>query len=232
VAPRTSRGRTRRNKPAASSAVSPRSAPPGSRCASSTCSRFSLGARLDQVVAVLGQRPQRHRELVELHRHQPSRRPRGDTHRDGVSLISFRPWPVESAHTRAASFAGTSNTASPSASEDSPAAHLTRPHPRSPTAPAPSPGRTCATPDSPPDWPRPEPRSAAATTRPPPPPSRTACADQPRSPPDPTPHPDATPNLLHHSQRELEETAHRLRAKQASLQPLTPWTTRRSNSMR
>jgi hypothetical protein len=33
---------------------------------------------------------------------------------------------------------------------------------------------------------------------------------------------DATPNLLHDDQpRAFEETAHRLRAKQASLQPLT-----------
>jgi hypothetical protein len=103
----------------------------------------------------------------------------------------------------------------------SPAARPTRPHPRSPTAPPATARRTDAAPDSSPDWLRPGPSSAAATTRPPPPQSTTACADQPRSPPDPLQHSDATPNLLHDSQQKLEETAHRLRAKQASLQPLT-----------
>ena len=103
----------------------------------------------------------------------------------------------------------------------SPASHPTRPHPRSPTAiPA-------------------QPRANLRSSRQPArsastrievrgcndPSTATAVHDRLCGPtaittaPDPTP--DATPNLLHHSQQELEEITHRLRAKQASLQPLT-----------
>jgi hypothetical protein len=91
----------------------------------------------------------------------------------------------------------------------------------SPTAAPPSPGRTGAAPANRPGWPPPESRFATATTRPPPPPSTTACADQPRSPPDPTQHPDATPNLLHHDQQRVRGDGTPTSG-EAGLTPATP----------
>jgi hypothetical protein len=116
VAARTSRGRTRRSRPAAASALSSRGAPPGTRCASSTCRRFTVWVRA---------LTRSSRCSVSARNAIASSSNRTDTNAGAVHAATatdsasassvLRPCPVDSVRTRAASFAGTSATANPSA---------------------------------------------------------------------------------------------------------------------
>ncbi len=144
VLPATPRGRTEASRALACSTDRCRGAPAGTSSASSRCSRFSVRFRLRDSSS---RRSANSRSTVRSSSATSLRSPRVRSATTAIECASvasvLRPWPVSNTRTRAASFAGTSTTVSPSANSR---AASGRPPRWRPPPPTPAPATAAQTP--------------------------------------------------------------------------------------